>query len=181
MNHQVKRTLVAQAAMETSDILNLRFAGRLVGTQTPRRLMVAAPDGPSTQGGKRVRQSIVLAAANDPSAGTVMVGWLDIAQKKAELRTHAVVKAQYEQRYHQAFDVPQDGYDAIMRDVQSMFQMQSIDTAVIAQVSAPGPDDVRTTTAPVHAPPAQSGTGWLVGVGVLCAIGAGAAAFLFLR
>lgn len=180
MNPQVKRTLVAQAAMETSDILNLRFAGRLVGSQTPRRLMVAAPDGVSTQGGKQVRQSIVLAPANDPSAGTVMVGWLDIAQKKAELRTHAVVKQQYEQRYQKPFDVAQDGYDAIMRDVQTMFQMQSIETAVISNVS-PAVEAARMTAAPSAPPPAPSSLGWIIGVGILVLFGAGAAAFVLLR
>lgn len=182
MNPQVKRTLVAQAAMETSDILNLRFAGRIVGTRTPRRLMVAAPDGPSTDGGKRVRQSIVLAPVQDASAGTVMVGWLDIAQKRAELRVHAVVRAQYEQRYRQAFDVPQDAYDAIMRDVQTMFQAQSIETAIITAVPQGTPDDSRSTTVPTT-PSASASTNvpLLVVLGIAVACVAAVGAFFALR
>lgn len=151
MTTQVKRTLIAQQALETSDLLNLRFQSRLVGTATPRKLMVAVPDGPSSDGGKKVRQSIVLAPAHakDAAAGTVMVGWLDIVQKRAELRVHAVVKSQFEQRWHQPFDVPKEPYDALMRDVQSMLGVQEIEVAVIQAVPQGHGDESRATMADV--------------------------------
>ena len=151
---------MSQQALETSDLLNMRFAAKLLGTTTPRKLMVAAPDGPSSDGGKKVRQSIVLAPANDPSAGTVMVGWLDIAQKRAELRVHAVVKAQFEQRYRIPFDVPQDAYDALMRDVQSMLGFQEIQVAVVqAMPDGQAPESRATMAEMPRAAASESGGG----------------------
>ena len=77
----VKRTVVAQQALDTSALLNMRFASRIVGSRTPRKLMVTVPDGPSTDGGKKVRQSVVLASGADPSAGTVVCGWVPQPQQ----------------------------------------------------------------------------------------------------
>lgn len=154
----VKRTLVAQAALDTSALLNMRFATRLVGSQTPRKLMVTVPDGPSTDGGKKVRQSVVLAPAADPSSGTVMCGWLDIAQKRAELRVHEVVRAQYEARFRQPFDVTREQYDPLLRDVKSMLEMQDIEVAVIEAVPAGLEAETRATLASVpHGEPASTG------------------------
>ena len=44
MTTPVKRTMMAQQALETSDLLNLRFASRVVGHTVKRKLMVAAPE-----------------------------------------------------------------------------------------------------------------------------------------
>jgi hypothetical protein len=161
MTTPVKRTLIAQQALETSDLLNLRFASRLVGTGTPRKLMVAAPDGPSTDGGKKVRQSIVLAPAKDPTAGTVMVGWLDIAQKRAELRVHSIAEKQFVQRYRQPFDVPKVQYDGLMRDVQSMLSVQDIVVAIVEDVPQGHSDESRATMAEMPAPATSGSSPWL--------------------
>jgi len=152
-----KRTVVAQAALDTSALLNMRFAPRLVGTQTKRRLTIAVPDGPSTDGGKKSRQSIVLVPAEDASAGTVMCGWLDVAQRRAELRVHGVVEAQYVARYKHEFDVPKDAYDGLLRDFKSTLEMQQIEVAIIDSVPAGLEGDSRATMAPVASPAGAKG------------------------
>lgn len=167
----VKRTLVAQAALDTSALLNMRFASRLVGSETPRKLMVTVPDGPSTDGGKKVRQSVVLVPAADPTSGSLMCGWLDIAQKRAELRVHEVVSAQFEARYRQVFDVTREQYDALLRDVKAMLEMQEIEVAVIEAVPAGLEADSRATLAGSPAAPAAS-------TGVSAALYAAAAVML---
>lgn len=178
----VKRTVVAQAALDTSALLNMRFASRLVGTRTRRKLMVSVPDGPSTDGGKKVRQSIVLAPADDPGAGTVMCGWLDIAQRRAELRVHDVVRSQYEARYKQPFDVAVDAYDALFRDVKTMLEMQEIAVAIIDSVPASADGDSRATMAPALPPEPSTGTSAVLYVGVVVMLAAlGVGAYLTLR
>lgn len=125
---KVKRTMMAQQALEVSDLLNMRFAGMLVGQEPKKRLLVNAPDGPSTDGGKKARQSITIAPADNSSA--LMCGWIDVAHKKAELRTYRVVAAQSAQRYHRAFDVTQTEYDGLAREAESLLKLQGYEVHV---------------------------------------------------
>ena len=183
MTTPVKRTMMAQQALETSDLLNLRFASRVVGHTVKRKLMVDAPDGPSSDGGKKVRQSIVLAPVNDADAGTIMVGWLDIAQKRAELRLYEVVKSQYEQRYHQPFDVDKAPYDALMRDVQSMLGVQDITVAIIQDTPPALTESARATLANVPPPASSSGNvvAVVMAIGAILLIGLALVAYFLLR
>ncbi len=138
MSNKVKRTMMAQQALDMSDLLNLRFKQQVVGTGEKMRLAVTTPDGPSTQGGKRARQSFTLEPADGSGKGAIMCGWLDVGQRAAELRTHRMVAAQYQNRYHTAFGVPVEEYDALLREVQSMLQAQSFQVHVAdEQVAAP--------------------------------------------
>lgn len=140
--------------------------------------MVTVPDGPSTDGGKKVRQSVVLASVADPSAGTVMCGWLDIAQHRAELRVHEVVRSQYEARYKHDFDVAKDAYDALFRDVKTMLEMQDIVVAIIDAVPTGLDGESRSTMAPTVTPtPSDAGVSVALYLGaalMLTALGIGA-------
>jgi len=180
MSEKVKRTMVSQQAMEMSQLLTLRFARQAVGSEVPKRLTVQAPDGPSTEGGKRARQSIVLTPVEDGAPGAIMCGWLDIAQKAAELRTHAVVAQSHRDRYHKELDVAQDQYDALMTDVVNLLASQSFHTNIVDladvgdRMTSP-----RTVSSP---PPAPKGSALLwvaVAVGVVALVAG--AYFLFLR
>lgn len=147
---KVKRTMMAQQALEVSDLLNMRFASMLVGQAPHKRLLVNAPDGPSTDGGKRARQSITIAPADNSGGAALMCGWLDVAQKKAELRTYRVMSEQSEQRYHRPFDVTSAEYDGLLREAQSLLKLQGYDVHVFdelagaqaARVSAVSPQPV---------------------------------------
>ncbi len=180
MSKDVKRTMVSQQAMEMSQLLTLRFARQVVGDEIPKRLMVQEPDGPSTGGGKMARQSIVLAPNDGSAAGGIMVGWLDIAQKAAELRMHGVVAAHHAERYGAPLDVAPAQYDALMTDVVTMLSSQAFHTNIVdvdADGSAPtsAPRSTRTTVTP----DAKNGSPAMWVVVVLAVLGlCGAAVYL---
>lgn len=167
---KVKRTMMAQQALEVSDLLNMRFAGMLVGQEPKKRLQVNAPDGPSTDGGKRARQSITV---QQPDGGNaLMCGWLDVAQKKAELRTYRVIAEHSEQRYHRPFDVTQGEYDNLMREAQSLLKLQGYEVHLHDELAAAAPARV-SAVAPA---PSEAGSGGkgviiaLVALGLLAAV-----------
>ena len=121
---------MAQQALEVSDLLNMRFSGMPVGQEPKTRLLVNAPDGPSTDGGKKARQSITIGPADAASAAALMCGWIDVAQKKAEFRSYRIVAAQSEQRYHRAFDVTEAEYEGLLREAQSLLGFQGFEIVV---------------------------------------------------
>jgi hypothetical protein len=119
-----------------SDLLNMRFAGMLVGQEPKKRLLVNAPDGPSTDGGKKARQSITIAPADNSGATVLMCGWIDVAQKKAEIRTYRVVAEQSTQRYHRPFDVTMPEYESLTREANSLLTLQGYEVHVHDELAA---------------------------------------------
>jgi hypothetical protein len=110
-------TMTAREGLDAAELVNAAFGRKTVGKQTPRRVEVIAPDGPSTAGGKRARQTIRLVpAAGDGSP--VMCGFLDVAQKVVELRSFETLVQQYEARFGAACDISQDEYAGLCRDLQ---------------------------------------------------------------
>lgn len=112
-------TMTAREGLDVAEMVNAAFkAKKPIGKRTPYRLEIVEPDGPSTSGGKRARQTIRLVATGGGN-GPVMCGYLDVAQKIAELRTHDAVSEQYEERFRDKFDVTHEEYAALMRDLQA--------------------------------------------------------------
>jgi len=110
-------TMTAREGLDAAELVNAAFGPKTIGKQTPRRVEVIAPDGPSTAGGKRARQTIRLVpAAGDGSP--VMCGFLDVAQKVVELRSYETLVQQYEARFGSACDIAQDEYAGLCRDLQ---------------------------------------------------------------
>jgi hypothetical protein len=110
-------TMTAREGLDAAELVNAAFGRKTIGKQTPRRVEVIAPDGPSTAGGKRARQTIRLV----PAAGDglpVMCGFLDVAQKVVELRSYETLVEQYEARFGTACDIAQDEYAGLCRDLQ---------------------------------------------------------------
>ncbi|MBI4821643.1 MAG: hypothetical protein HY791_35605 [Deltaproteobacteria bacterium] len=138
MSYEASRTVHAQQALDISELLSLKFADKSFGTRTPRKLKVTAPDGPSTGGGKRARQSIILVPAEEPenwnSGESVPCGWLDAAQKQAELKSFDVLASQYHQRHGRRIDIDQPGYDLLLADIQAFLKTQAFTTKVTAVV-----------------------------------------------
>jgi hypothetical protein len=180
---KVKRTMMAQQALEVSDLLNMRFASMLVGQEPKKRLLVNAPDGPSTDGGKKARQSITIAPADNSGATVLMCGWIDVAQKKAELRTYRVVAEQSTQRYHRPFDVTMPEYESLTREANSLLTLQGYEVhvhdelAAAQQSSRPQP---RASVAPDDEGEGGNKT-LLVVLGVLLLVIAAVAAFVATR
>lgn len=96
---QVSRTHHADQAAQLSDLIGLKFANARFGTTIKRLLKVSEPDGPSTDGGRKARQSIVLAPEDEGASGAVVCGWLDVAKRTAELKSYAVLAQTYRERY----------------------------------------------------------------------------------
>lgn len=93
-----KRTQVAQSAFDFSRYFDSAMGRVEVLGAPPRRPILQPPDGMSTAGGKKARQAIALASA-DGSASAMTVGWVDIAERKAMLRTFGCVQGLHQQRF----------------------------------------------------------------------------------
>jgi hypothetical protein len=110
-------TMTAREGLDAAELVNAAFGRRTIGKQTPRRVEVIAPDGPSTAGGKRARQTIRLVPALGDGS-PMMCGFLDVAQKVVELRSYETLCQQYEARFGERCDITQDEYAGLCRDLQ---------------------------------------------------------------
>jgi hypothetical protein len=111
-------TMTAQEGLNVSELVNAAFGRKTIGARTPRRVELVAPDGPSTAGGKRARQTIRLVPASGDGA-PVMCGYLDAARKIVELRSYGSVAEQYAERFSASFDVTEAEYAALCRDLEA--------------------------------------------------------------
>lgn len=110
-------TMTAREGLDAAELVNAAFGRRSIGKETPRRVEVIAPDGPSTAGGKRARQTIRLVPTSGEGS-PVMCGFLDVAQKVVELRSYDTLCRQYEARFGARCDITQDEYAGLCRDLQ---------------------------------------------------------------
>ncbi|HEX5660639.1 MAG TPA: hypothetical protein VFX59_25775 [Polyangiales bacterium] len=111
-------TINAREGFNAAEVVNAAFGKRAIGSTTPRRLEVIEPDGPSTAGGKRARQTIRLVALSG-TAAPLMCGSLDASQRSVELRSYATVCAQYEERFNQPLDISAEDYTKLCKDLQA--------------------------------------------------------------
>lgn len=141
MDEKPSHTMHAQQGFEFADIFAYKFKGREVG-RPPRHLVLREPDGPSTAGGKQARQSIVLQTeAGDP----VVCGWVDLAQKTAEIRAFGYINEQFRQRRGHILEVSADDYEALMKEVAAFLKVNRLDVqraerpAVMSAGETPSP------------------------------------------
>jgi hypothetical protein len=141
MTDGVKRTVVAQQAIDLGELLNFRFEQKFVGKDVPKRLSVITLESQSTGGGKMARQSVVLTPLEEGVQGSIMCGWIDVARREAELREHRLVADQFEARYHVPFDVGFDEYEALLSELQSVLANQgfTLARARVVSLAPPGP------------------------------------------
>jgi hypothetical protein len=114
-------TVMAREGVNAAEVVNAAMKKREVGKETPRRIEVIAPHGPSTSGGKRARQSITLVSVSGQGAG-LMCGFLDVAQKKVALRDYTLVAEQYRKRFGTQFDVTAEEYTALSTQLSGMLE-----------------------------------------------------------
>ena len=121
MGFDAKRTQVAQSAFDFSRYFSSVFESVRVQGGALRRPRLVTSEGMSTAGGKRARQSIVL-APDDPGAASLAVGWVDIGERRAVLRTHGCLEALHYERFkNRAFDVDRESYAGFFDQVKSFF------------------------------------------------------------
>jgi hypothetical protein len=117
--------VTAAQGANAADLVNAGMIKKVVGKANPRRVMVAAPDGPSTSGGKFARQTITLASVSGQGA-TIMCGWLDVAQKAASLRDYRAVTDHHKARTGKELDVTAEEYLGILHDLEGLLKALQI-------------------------------------------------------
>jgi hypothetical protein len=157
-------------ALEFTDVFGFKFGSRVYGKRKPRKLEISKPDGLSTSGGRVARQNVILAPADGSSASPIVVGWVDVANKRAELRSFRMLGKQFEARHGRGIDLEADAYDELERDLASFYELQKVDLARIDEpVGAPSPDAVvergpRESSAPMF---------WMLALGIVLGLGLG--------
>jgi hypothetical protein len=94
-----KYTQVAAKALSLAELFEARFAQGVNGP-VPFRVELAAPDGPSTAGGKQALQHIKLIPVG--GGPTIVIGSASTTRQTAEIRTFEHVAALYAQRFRGA-------------------------------------------------------------------------------
>jgi hypothetical protein len=124
---ELSRTHHADQAANIADLVNLKFSGASFGTTTKRILRVTEPDGPSTDGGRKARQSIVLAPEEGSAGGVIVCGWLDVRRRTAELRSHLVISHAYQDRYGVTLDLARGEYQRALDGLFEFLRALEID------------------------------------------------------
>jgi hypothetical protein len=137
MAHEGLRTSTAQQAMRIADIVNGALADRIVGAEPPRRLMVMDVNGPSTEGGKRARQAIVLMPVHEGERGAAMCGFIDTARREVELRTYGFVADIHLRRYGRPFDVTEEEYDQLVGELVELFALDTLEVRFVDADASP--------------------------------------------
>lgn len=145
MGFDAKRTQVAQSAFDFSRYFSGIFDGVRVAGAAPRRPVLVAPEGMSTAGGKRARQSIVL-QPDDAMNAAVTVGWVDVGERQAMLRTHGALESIHRERFRgRVFDVDRASYAVFFEQAKSFLQSCGFEVKVEAEggpASVGGPSSV---------------------------------------
>lgn len=150
---EASRTYHANQAVQLTELLSIRFAAESFGTNTRRILHVAEPDGPSTDGGRKARQPIMLVPEAEGEGANIVCGWLDVAKHTAEIRGFAVLTHQHQARYHTSVDISRGEYDRFVQELLDFLKMQGIDTRLnnvpperqASLSQAPGPIVAKST------------------------------------
>jgi|SRR5687768_6112171 len=128
---EASRTYHASQAAQISDLINLKFATKTFGTETKRYLRAAEPDGPSTDGGRKARQALMLLTKDEMArGGGVMCGFIDVSSFMAEIRNYAVVSSHFTQRFARAFDVSKGEYDRMQEQLDAFLKTQGFQTRI---------------------------------------------------
>jgi hypothetical protein len=103
------RTEFAHQGVLIADLLRETFAHRRYGPAR-YRLHIEEPAGPSTGGGRQARQPLSLVSRKEP-VPAIVCGWVDVAQKEAQVRSYGVVAQRYESRHGYPPKLSQEEYE----------------------------------------------------------------------
>ncbi len=134
---RTKYTQVAAKAVSLAELFEARFEQGLDGP-VKFRVILAAPDGPSTAGGKQALQHIRLVPA-DGSGSAIVIGSADTVKHTAEIRTFEHVAELYGQRFRGArvpLDVPK--YRHLTQALAVFFRAMKM-TVTFADLDGAGP------------------------------------------
>ena len=155
MDDQARYTHVAAKALTLADLFEERFSKGLDGPVT-FGIHLAAPNGPSTGGGKQVVQPIKLV----PSDGgpTIVIGVANTVKQTAELRSYALLTAQYAQRFKGAqIPINAGAYQQLLSELTGFFHAMKLSVSTV---------DATRSMRPPSAPAPSSSAGVIVALAV---------------
>ena len=125
-----KHTIFASQALGLAAMFQALTSKHRLGGSPAYLPQLAAPDGPSTAGGKQALQHVSLI----PEGGgdTIVIGSANTVEKRAELRSYRHVARTYGQRWRGAqlpFD--RESYDELLKQIQAFFSSQSFTVTVL--------------------------------------------------
>jgi hypothetical protein len=129
-----RHTIFASQALGLAAMFQALTSKHRLGGNPAYLPQLAAPDGPSTGGGKQALQHVSLI----PEGGgdTIVIGSANTVEKRTELRSYRHVARTYSQRWRGAqlpFD--KESYDELMKQIQAFFSSQSF-TVTMLDVAA---------------------------------------------
>lgn len=125
----VPLTFHASQAVMIGELLKVKFANETYGDGIRRRLHIADPDGPSTDGGRKARQAITL-ESEDRQGGRIVAGFLDVNRRTAEIRSFVAVAQQYQARHKLPIDLPRGHYEEFITELSNFLKSQSINVTL---------------------------------------------------
>jgi len=128
------RTSHAREGAAIARLIEVRLARWAPAKGPARRVMVQEPEE-RTGGGARARLSIVL-VAKESRAGALVIGWLDTAAAKIELRSYAWMEAHHYERFGRAWEVAPEEYDRLLRDMEDFGRSRQL---AVTLATAPPP------------------------------------------
>lgn len=150
------RTRHASEALHLSDLINVKFAGNRYGTEVQRSLRVTEPDGPSTDGGRKARQAILLQHPTDERRNLIC-GFINSAKRFCEVRSFQVVSEAHRRRHEEAVDISSGEYRRFTSDLKAFLEAHNFEFRIEnAPVRPRAPSTVRPTPAPIPATPSAS-------------------------
>ncbi|MGF1508635.1 MAG: hypothetical protein ACFB9M_03935 [Myxococcota bacterium] len=120
------RTHHSDQALAICELVNLKFSAVRYGSRHRRLVRLREPDGPSTDGGRKARNALVLISDIDPNEPSVMFGWVDSARQEGEIRAYAVVSDIHRRRFGRGFDLSRTEYLRLSEHVRSFLEAQGI-------------------------------------------------------
>ncbi|MBN2196865.1 MAG: hypothetical protein JW751_28930 [Polyangiaceae bacterium] len=119
-------TEVTNAATALRDMYALHCAELLVPGDVQRRPALSVPEGPTTHGGLLARQHLTL-ESTAPGATSITVGWVDVAARRAALRTFPCLIAAHHARFGaDAVGVEGIGYERFLHVTRTFLVDQGI-------------------------------------------------------
>ena len=155
MDEQARYTHVAAKAVTLADLFEKRFSKGLDGPVT-FGIHLAAPDGPSTGGGKQVVQPIKLVPAD--GGQTIVIGVANTVKQTAELRSYGLLTEQYAQRFKGAqIPIHAGPYKQLLADLTDFFHSMNLSVTTV---------DATRSMRPLPAPPPSSNASMIIALAV---------------
>ena len=159
------RTMLASEGLRIGGMFMAKMASFRLGSQPVRVVRVSDPEV-STEGGKRARQNIVLHPESGEAA-TLVVGWMDVTNRTAELRGFDAVAEQFRARFGMPLDIEAEAYHKFLAAARGLLEGEGFEVTVVREAPKP------PSPSPAASPPPASGR---PGLGVWIAIAVAAVA-----